>query len=88
MQCILVIPYCTLVQLLAAAKYPNLDPTDATILLVELIIKHGGPEIKYPSLPNAVGVFERLTNVANFTGSHVHRFDLETGQGLGADGRD
>ena len=33
-------------------------------------------------------IFERLTDAKLYTGHHKHRFDHETGEGLGLDGRD
>jgi len=33
------------------------------------------------------GIFKKLTDAAQYTGAHKHRFDRQTGQGLGIDGR-
>ena len=36
----------------------------------------------------ALKIFEKLTDPKAYTGHHKHRFDTETGKGLGLDGRD
>ena len=42
-----------------------------------------------PTRPEVKGtIFERLTDSKLYTGHHKHRFDQETGEGLGLDGRD
>lgn len=42
-----------------------------------------------PTRPEVKGtIFERLTDAKLYTGHHKHRFDQETGEGLGLDGRD
>jgi len=33
-------------------------------------------------------VYDKLTDVSLYTGTHKHRFDPETGRGLGREGRD
>jgi hypothetical protein len=42
-----------------------------------------------PTRPEVKGtIFERLTDSKLYTGHHKHRFDQETGEGLGLDGRE
>ena len=44
-------------------------------------------EITQIDIPKG-SIFEKLTNPKAYTGHHKHRFDAETGRGLGLDGRD
>jgi hypothetical protein len=44
-------------------------------------------EITQIDIPKG-SIFEKLTDPKEYTGHHKHRFDAETGQGLGLDGRD
>ena len=62
------------------AKPPPVEPTSP--------LSPDGKEAK-PTVPEVDGtIFERLTDSKLYTGHHKHRFDQETGEGRGLDGRD
>ncbi|KAJ3079746.1 Tubulin polymerization-promoting protein member 2 [Quaeritorhiza haematococci] len=85
--------FLTALGLLAELRFPATTLTEgsdvAMKMLVEEVIERGskGPKLKRTTAPEAVGVFDRLTNASFYTGMHRYRF-AEDGMGLGLEGRD
>ncbi len=80
-------PVFLVVQLLAPLRYPDVDIVTGLQNVVERIIQSGGPVLTTGATPVAGGVFDKLTDTRNYTGSHKQRFD-EHGRGLGKEGRE
>jgi hypothetical protein len=73
--------------LIAEKKYSDKDPATAERMLLELVCSCEGPSLHGTHAKTDAGIFDRLTDASQYTGSHKNRFD-ETGRGLGAAGRD
>jgi len=70
---------------LSLMKYPAMSQRDAYNALLHSISNKG--PIARGTIPNAVGIYDKLTNTSLYTGTHKQRFD-ESGHGRGLEGRD
>ena len=77
-------------QLLRPHLHPAAGSARQKVLAENSQRARAGREISpEPTRPQVKGtIFERLTDAKLYTGHHKHRFDQETGEGLGLDGRD
>jgi len=72
--------------LMAEKKYPELNDQQAWNRFVNDIVNSGNAPKLRGTAPSANGVFDRVTNINGYTGTHRHRFGAD-GHGLGIEGR-
>jgi len=76
--------FCQAFQMLADKRYPDRNPKDAFNQLLHAVCDKG--PIARATIPEANGIFDKLTNTQLYTGTHKERFDAN-GIGRGGDGR-
>ena len=67
--------------LVAARRFPDVDPSDALDGVVSRVIASGGPEAR-ATVADMSGVFSKMTDTSLYTGAHKHRAHYGAGEGV------